>query len=120
LDIDGDQQQDLLLAEAECRLLYLLPNDGTSTNPIINRSSAFPPGHLVNFVLFPAAYYEDVDFDGVKDLIASPSVFTREYLNSDFRNATWYYRNTGSNTNPAFSFVQSDFLQGEMIDVGDN
>ncbi len=120
LDINGDQQQDLLFSEAECTRLYLLTNEGTTSEPVFNRASIFPQTNPVNMVLFPTPYYEDVDFDGRKDLIVTPNIFTKEYLNSDLQNSTWLYKNTGTTAAPAFTLVQRNFLQGDMIDVGDN
>jgi hypothetical protein len=120
LDLNGDNEQDLLFSEAECNRLFALSNGGTSLNPVINRFSPFPETNPVNFVIYPAAYHEDVDFDGKKDLIASPNMFTKELLNSDLRQSTWLYTNTGTHTAPVFTFAAPDFLQGNMIDVGDN
>lgn len=119
LDLNGDGQQDLLFSEAECNRLFALSNGGTSLDAVINGSSPFPGTNPVNFI-YPAAYYEDVDFDGNRDLIASPNIFTKELLNSDLRQSVWFYKNTGTSTAPAFTFVAPDFLQGDMIDVGDN
>lgn len=120
LDVDGDQQQDLLFSEAECNHLFVLPNEGTSTDPAISRSSRFPQNDPVNLLHYPAVYYEDVDFDGKKDLVASPSIFAKGFLNVDLQHSTWFYKNTGTGSSPAFSFVEKNFLQGDMIDVGDN
>jgi hypothetical protein len=120
LDFNGDQQQDLLFSEAECTQLFGLRNDGTSLSPVINSFSTFPQATPVNFVLSPAAFYEDVDFDGKKDLISSPNIFTREFINVDLEESVWFYKNTGTATHPSFSFVEPDFLQRHMIDVGDN
>jgi hypothetical protein len=38
----------------------------------------------------------------------------------DLVNSNWFYRNTGSTASPSFSLEQRDFLQIQMIDVGDN
>lgn len=120
LDFNGDQQQDLLFSDADCTLLYALPNEGTTLNPVINTANSFPQTNPVNFVVFPAAFYEDVDFDGKKDLIATPNLFAREYLNTNFQHSVWFYKNTGTASHPAFSLVERNFLQNQMIDVGDN
>ncbi|HEY9488618.1 MAG TPA: T9SS type A sorting domain-containing protein, partial [Chryseosolibacter sp.] len=120
IDLNGDQQQDVLFSEAECQQLFALPNQGTSTAPVIGNFFAFPQSNPVSFVLFPAAFYEDVDFDGKKDIIASPNIFSKEFLNSNLRESTWLYKNTGSTTNPVFTFSERNFLQGQMVDVGDN
>lgn len=120
MDFNGDQQQDVLFSESECTLLYALPNEGTTADPVFTRAFAFPQGNPVSFVIFPAAFYEDVDFDGKKDLIATPNIFAREFLNTNLQHSTWFYKNTGTTASPAFTLVRQNFLQNKMIDVGDN
>ncbi|HTF19250.1 MAG TPA: VCBS repeat-containing protein, partial [Chryseolinea sp.] len=119
-DANGDSKIDLLFSEATCNNLYLLSNSGTLDNPKIATSSSFPPGHPASFLIFPATFYEDLDFDGVKDLLAMPNIFTRTYLQTDLAHSNWFYKNNGTDTAPNFIFEQSDFLQSSMIDVGDN
>jgi hypothetical protein len=120
LDVNGDKQQDLLFSEASCSQLYLLRNEGTLASPLINSFASFPPAHPASIVIFPAAYYEDVDFDGKKDLITSPNIYSKTLLSSDLRHSNWLYKNTGSSLAPDFTFVKSNFLQEDMIDIGDN
>jgi hypothetical protein len=120
LDLNGDQQQDIIYAEASCSQMYQMVNEGTLENPVVNRYSAFPNTQPVNIIVYPAAYYEDLDFDGVKDLLASPNIFTKEFLTSDFTQSNLFYKNTGTTANPVFAFRQRNFLQEHMIDVGDN
>jgi hypothetical protein len=119
LDLNGDQRQDLLLSEAECEQLFALPNEGTTVDALMNTFSPFPETTPSNFS-FPAAYYEDVDFDGLKDLMISPNIFSKEFPDMNLRQSNYFYKNTGTNASPDFSFVGTDFLQKEMIDVGDN
>lgn len=119
-DADGDSNIDLLFSEATCTNLYLLPNSGTLENPQINSFSLFPPSRPASFLLYPASFLEDVDFDGKKDLIVVPNVFTKTYLQTDLGHSNWFYKNNGTDTAPNFSFQRSDFLQSSMIDVGDN
>ncbi len=122
MDIDGDNDMDLLLSEASCTQLYALINTGTNQNPVINSSTTFPATNPVSFQLFPAAYFEDVDFDGVKDLIAAPNIFVNDFpLNTpNLKESNWFYRNSGTNTSPAFTLTKKNLLQDQMIDVGDN
>lgn len=120
IDLDGDQQQDLLFSEAECTRIFAIPNKGTAASPVFDSFFSFPQTDPVDFVLFPTPFYEDVDFDGKKDLIATPNIFSKEFLNSQLEKSTWLYKNTGTTTNPSFTFVKNNFLQGDMIDVGDN
>ena len=120
LDANGDSRIDLLFSEATCNNLYLLPNSGTLDNPAISTASPFPPGSPASFPLFPATFYEDLDFDGVKDLVAIPNIFTKTLLQTDLARSNWFYKNNGTDTAPNFAFRQSDYLQSLMIDVGDN
>jgi hypothetical protein len=98
----------------------LLRNEGTNDSPIINTSTNFPASQPAIFIIYPSPYYEDVDFDGVKDLIVSPNIFSREFLQTDLRQSTWFYKNTGTTSQPIFSSLNKDFLQENMIDVGEN
>jgi len=120
LDVDGNSTLDLLFSEASCSNLFLLKNEGTIANPVINSSENFPTTDPVDFLVFPAAFYEDVDFDGIKDLISTPNIFSRTFLESDLSHSNWYYKNSGSTASPLFSLTRRDFLQEHMIDVGDN
>lgn len=64
--------------------------------------------------MFPAAFYEDVDNDGLRDLIASPNATAQ----AQDKNSVWWFRNTGTNTAPSFQLMQTDFLQETQIDLG--
>lgn len=120
LDVDNDGDTDLLFSESECTNLFLLRNNGTNENPIVTTGTSFPSTQPVFFFIYPSAYYEDVDFDGVKDLIVSPNIFSRDFLQTDLRQSTWFYKNTGTTGQPVFSNLNKDFLQEDMIDVGEN
>lgn len=120
LDVDNDGDMDVLFSEAECTRVFQLTNEGTNENPVITSAIDFPTATPVNILAFPSVYYEDVDFDGKKDLLASPNIFAREFLQTNLRQSTWFYKNTGTSELPQFSFQQRDFLQKNMIDVGDN
>lgn len=120
MDIDNDGDQDMVIAESECTQPYLLRNEGTNTVPVVNTSSSFPSGTPAFMVSYPTSFLEDVDFDGVKDLIVTPNIFAREFLQTNFRQSVWFYKNTGSNALPTFASPIRNFLQRSMIEVGDN
>jgi len=120
IDATGDGQIDIMLSEATCTTMSLLANDATLFDAVVSSSSLFPGTRPVSLVIYPAAYYEDVDFDGVKDLLTTPNVYLDNYFNSDFEHSNWFYKNTGTNAAPVFSLKQTDFLQEHMIDVGEN
>lgn len=121
LDADNDGDTDMLFAEAECDQLFLFENESGDSNPanaVVNTAVAYPePFSMVNY---PSPYSEDLDFDGVRDLVISPNLFFREFNETDFQQSVWFYKNTGTNILPSYSSVNKTFLQGDMIDVGDN
>jgi len=120
LDANGDGALDILYSEATCSNLYFMPNAGTLDAPVVSEAFNFPQSHPVNFLVFPAAFYEDLDFDGVKDLVSVPNIFAKTFLNSDLAHSNWLYKNTGTTNAPSFTFTQDNFIQDKMIDVGDN
>jgi hypothetical protein len=64
---------------------------------------------------FPCAYYVDADGDNKKDLLVTPNSFGSENYKS-----VWLYRNASSTNTVNFQFVKNNFLQDEMIEVGQN
>jgi hypothetical protein len=118
LDYDNSGVLDLVIGDASFVNLNLLINGGTAVNtdsPMISVDPSFPSNTTpVNVQLFPAAFYLDVDFDGIKDLIVAPNA-----KNISFNeNSVMFYKNTGSNTNPNFVYSMNDFLQNGMIEHG--
>ncbi len=120
IDLDNDNAIDILFSESDCSRVFQLLNTGTSETPLVKSAINFPSDTPINILQFPSVYYEDVDFDGRKDLIASPSIFAREFLQTDLQRSTWFYKNTGTQQLPVFTFQHRNFLQNNMIDVGDN
>jgi len=50
----------------------------------------FPSGsEPLNLQIFPAAYYQDVDFDGLPDLIVAPNVDERISFTINFSQSAW-------------------------------
>lgn len=119
IDTDGDGNKDILFAEEDCPSLFLLKNDGTTELADMNAAVPFPLSKPIFMPLFPATYYEDVDFDGIPDLLASPALYGRTSLNNPFTNSVWFYKNTGTSASPNFTFVKDNFMQDEMLEVGD-
>ncbi|PCJ82344.1 MAG: hypothetical protein COA49_02270 [Bacteroidetes bacterium] len=68
----------------------------------------------INCQRFPAAYHLDVDNDGVRDLVFSPNT----YLETDDDASVHYLRNTGEDMNPSWEYIQNDFIQDGMIELG--
>lgn len=119
IDIDNDNDKDIILGDISFNNLNLLINGGDSLNAnMIMVDSLFPSNNLntlpANLEIFPAAYYLDLTNDGVKDLM----VTTNSENNSSNFTSCWLFDNSGSNTNIDFNFLQNNFIQDEMIDLG--
>ena len=121
LDSDNDGDKDLLFAEESCQNIYFMENQGNATNPVLGGLALYPPppNLHVSISLFPAPYLEDVDHDGKLDLLVSPNLYTRTGLSNNFRESLWFYKNEGSNQVPNFVFKKPNYLQDDMIEVGD-
>ncbi len=120
-DLNGDGKKDLLTSFVSCDNVARLVNTGT--NRVGNFTSfdvKFPAKDPIEFTIFPAVYSEDVDFDGIKDLLAAPNVYANEGNLMDFQSSTWYYHNTGTSSKPIFELKQKNFLQDQMIDIGED
>jgi len=70
IDLDNDGDRDLLFSEETCNGLYVLTNTGTKDDAQITSFTEFPnSANPLSLQIFPAPYYEDIDFDGLPDLI---------------------------------------------------
>lgn len=118
IDIDNSGVMDLVIGDVAYTNMNLLINSGTAVNtdsPILTVDNFFPSNtNPIEIHLFPAAFFLDVDFDGVKDLIACPNAKNV----SVNKNSVHFYKNVGTNANPTFVFISDNFLQSEMIEHG--
>lgn len=123
LDVDSNNSKDLVLADVSYSNFNLLINQDATPNltasSIISQDSIFPSNTnstiAADIDVFPAGFYLDINNDNIKDLVASPNCFSG-CLNRD---NVWMYKNNGANNKPDFSFVQNNFLQKGMIEVGE-
>ncbi|MGJ8661131.1 MAG: T9SS type A sorting domain-containing protein, partial [Bacteroidota bacterium] len=118
IDFNNNGVKDLILGDVSSDGLIKLLNSGTSPNtnsPMSSVESNFPSNTTpAKLQIFPAGFYLDVDFDGVKDLL----VGTNAKNASENEKSVLFYKNTGQNNQPNFIFQQKDFLQSEMIEHG--
>lgn len=118
MDYNNDSVVDLVLGDVDYPMVILLMNGGTKDSAwMISQDTNFPTiNHPLRLISFPVPSYIDIDNDGVKELMASP--FDPNPGLTKNLNSVWFYENTGTNNQPLFQFVQEDFFQEDMIDLG--
>jgi hypothetical protein len=118
LDLNGNGVKDLLLGDISYNNIVRLTNGGTtSSSSMVDFETNFPSNSAaVNLTVFPAPYHLDVNNDGIKDLLVAPN---NPNTSKNFDNI-WYYKNNSTGVAPDFEFQKNNFLQDEMIDVGEN
>jgi len=116
LDLKGNGLKDAIIGDASFNHVSALFNDGQLDSAhMYDQDTLFPYYDTpINQFVYPGFYYEDVDFDGVKDLIVSPSTKGSENVNN-----TWFYKDKSLNNTPVFELNDSSFLQGQMPDFGE-
>ncbi len=118
-DTDNDGDKDILIGKEDCSNLNFIENKGNSSTAFFNKlNSAFPSPQPIEQLLYPISFLEDIDFDSKKDLIISTGSEMPD--ETDLSKNMWWYKNTGTNEIPVFSFQSKDFLQNTMIDLGQN
>lgn len=122
LDSDGDKDIDLIMGDIMCNTLEYVHNTGSTLTAMFTDTTKLYPNYPnKNSTLqakvnnFPCAYHVDVNGDNQKDLIITPNSYGSENYKS-----VWLYRNTSTTSTVNFQFVKNNFLQDEMIEVGQN
>lgn len=115
-DGDNDGDKELILGDLSFNNLNFLHNAGTCTDAWMNSQDPLFPAYDVSLdlPLFPAAFYLDLNNDGVKDLAVAPN----STMLSEDLDVVWWYQNIGSNAEPNFELQQKNFLVDEMLDFG--
>ena len=118
LDLNNDNVRDILLGDVSFSNIVALYNDNKGVNmntSFVNQDTLFPNNSIpVDLYLYPGTFYEDVNFDGVKDLLASPGTDN----DTEDKESVWCYENTGSNNAPSFNLSSKNMFQSEMLDFG--
>ncbi|MFL5762305.1 MAG: FG-GAP-like repeat-containing protein [Bacteroidia bacterium] len=120
IDLNNDNVKEFIVGDISFANLTMLTNGGTPTDgSFIAKDIAFPSHSAsttaLDLDIFPCAFYLDCDYDGTDDLIVSPSAAG---VSENFNSVVWY-KNTGTESLPDFEFQQSNFLQDNMIEVGE-
>ncbi len=119
-DAEGDGDLDLITSDEFCQTLYYMENVGDAQNALMTSFSSYPAPNPAGFQIFPNAFFEDVNFDGNKDLLISSNADGNVLNSVDFSNTSKVYSNLGTDTQPDFSGSSAPFLQNEMLDLGEN
>ena len=116
LDYDGNGTKDVVLGDVSFNGLVLGLNNGTRAQAWISEQDSVwnVEDEVVEISTFPAAFHLDVDQDGARDIIVSPSVT----LNGTDVEVMWFYRNIGSDAAPEFVLQGRTQFVDQMIDVG--
>ncbi len=121
-DQDHDGDMELVFGDEFCNNIAFLSNEGDAQNALfLSAQTAYPTlANPVEFFIFPALFWEDVNFDGRKDLIAAPNLFENLVRSVDFKASSHLYINNGVDGNEEFSFQQDNWLQDQMIELGES
>jgi Secretion system C-terminal sorting domain/FG-GAP-like repeat len=121
-DVNGDSKKDILFGHISCQNIAVLYNTGENSFAanVTSFSKDFPAQNPISYAIFQSVFVEDLDFDGRNDLVATPTVTTNDGNLIDFSQSNWFYRNEGTNVAPQFVYKQPNFIQNQMIDLGEN
>ena len=122
-DQDFDGAMELVFGDEFCTNVAFLYNNGDPDNALFtNAQLDFPnSSNPVDFFIYPGLFLEDVNFDGRKDLLASPGVFENFGLGVDFERSSYLHLNDGVTGAEAFNTFETDgFLQERMIELGED
>jgi hypothetical protein len=120
IDLDNNGLKDLIMSDVtESNLASFMMESSTEGRDSVvaaffNFPSPFDNTIAAEIDVFPAGYYLDVDFNGVKDLLICPNT-TAE---SSDRTSVLYFNNEGADTNPNFTYIRNNHFQRDMIDLG--
>jgi len=116
-DHENDGDQDLLIGHDHFSDLTLATNGGSPLlSGMIAQENNFPSNSTpVDMLTFPTPSLLDVNNDGKQDLLVSP-FYT---LTSENFESVWHYENTAASGQHFFENPEFNFLQGDMIEVGE-
>lgn len=120
VDLDQNGFRDLIIGDVtDNTLKALMLEDGSDLQDSVfevhdDFPATFAFSTSVFLRTFPAAFYEDVNNDGISDLLVSPNTFS----DGEDRKSLVLYLNNGLNDLPDFELITNDFLQSDMIDLG--
>ncbi|MGL5888951.1 MAG: T9SS type A sorting domain-containing protein [Bacteroidia bacterium] len=116
INTDGDNDHDLLIGDLTNPFMTYLRNGGSQASAMMDSVSyVYPQSLTLNMPIFPCGFSLDIDNDGKKDILFSPNAPNT----SENHHSVWLYKNTGASNNLVPTFVENNFLQKDMIDLGE-
>ncbi len=118
LDLEGDGDKDLFLGDVSFTNVSMLTNSGSAQYALMDAVDLSFPGYdtPVDIQLFPGTYFVDINNDTRPDMICTPNTG----LNGENTLGVSLYYNIGSAPQNTFDFIRKEFIQGDMVDVGEN
>jgi len=118
-DANNDGDMDLIYGDPEFPNLLFLENgksvQSQKLDSIIAQDTAFPSNtRQASVNVFPASFLLDVDGDNKKDLLVAPNASAA----SQNKNQVLFYKNTGTQNVPVFSYQSEPFLVNQTLDLG--
>lgn len=118
-DTNADSLYDVLVGDVSSASMVAAYNYGTV--PYAQMDSVEPNYPQLNvpidMELFPAAFYEDIDNDGVRDLLVAPN--STIDVKENVRGVV-LYKNVGLDNDVNFQYAGRNFLVEDHIDAGEN
>jgi Secretion system C-terminal sorting domain/FG-GAP-like repeat len=118
IDMDGDGDYDYLDGNISFNDMVFLRNGKAQygKDSMIAQDTTWQgAGKKVNLPQWPVAFSVDIDQDGLYDIVVAPN--TNSSSSENYK-CIWYYRNTGTSTNPNFVFQSDTLLVSNTIDLG--
>jgi hypothetical protein len=123
LDVDFDNKKDLLVApnaknvsENETSVLKYKNTASNSTPNFVFETKAFLQEDMIEHGTGSIPVLTDIDNDGLIDLFVANFFSYKPTLMKESRIA--YYKNTGTNTNPIYTFIDNDFINLSQSGLG--
>ena len=114
-DFDGNGLPDLMLGDVDSPYNILLYNHGTLSDARMTlQDTAFPVSMPIFLYSMPAASFVTLPGQETPSLVVSPS--DPSLTKSQDLNSVWVYDYNADMQQ--YTLIQTDFLQGEMMDVG--
>lgn len=125
METNANTATEMVVGDIGCRYLTFLQNGGSVPNQnskVTAKDTLFPKNHSSNTAqidmeIFPCGFFLDVNNNAKKDLVVSPN--NSGTLEQENFKSVWRYNNIGQNNQPNFVLQEKNFIQGEMIEVGE-